>query len=179
MALHKQLTKGRKNSLTIAACIYMTCRIEGTPRKNYLHHTILTSKTNKSSQTSLYTFILSRSPHRFQRRTANGCVCLGSCLRPNIAVPLHQHPCRRPLHVHPSIRTQVRTCREDTWRGNDGATTGAENETGLDSFGSEAVWSLWGGPPHLGTSPQFLQVRPRRDQSGQSPRDDIKKEVND
>ncbi|ODM90214.1 Transcription factor IIIB 90 kDa subunit [Orchesella cincta] len=31
MALHKQLTKGRKNSLTIAACVYMTCRIEGTP----------------------------------------------------------------------------------------------------------------------------------------------------
>ncbi|CAG7815405.1 unnamed protein product [Allacma fusca] len=31
MALHKQLTKGRKNALTIAACVYMTCRIEGTP----------------------------------------------------------------------------------------------------------------------------------------------------
>lgn len=36
MALHKQLTKGRKHLLTVAACIYMTCRIEGTPRKfNY------------------------------------------------------------------------------------------------------------------------------------------------
>jgi len=33
MALHKHLTKGRKHSLTVAACIYMTCRIEGTPRK--------------------------------------------------------------------------------------------------------------------------------------------------
>ena len=33
MALHKQLTKGRKNALTIAACVYMTCRLEATPRK--------------------------------------------------------------------------------------------------------------------------------------------------
>ncbi len=41
MALHKQLTKGRKNSLTIAACVYMTCRIEGTPRKSITCYIIL------------------------------------------------------------------------------------------------------------------------------------------
>lgn len=31
MALTRQLTKGRKNTHVIAACVYMTCRVEGTP----------------------------------------------------------------------------------------------------------------------------------------------------
>lgn len=32
MALTKQLTRGRKASHVMAACIYMVCRTEGTPR---------------------------------------------------------------------------------------------------------------------------------------------------
>ena len=32
MALAKHLTRGRKSSHIIAACIYMVCRTEGTPR---------------------------------------------------------------------------------------------------------------------------------------------------
>lgn len=32
MALMKQLTRGRKSAHVIAACIYMVCRTEGTPR---------------------------------------------------------------------------------------------------------------------------------------------------
>ncbi|KAJ9599826.1 hypothetical protein L9F63_009866 [Diploptera punctata] len=31
MALQRQLTRGRKNTHVVAACMYMTCRIEGTP----------------------------------------------------------------------------------------------------------------------------------------------------
>ncbi|CAG0925652.1 unnamed protein product, partial [Notodromas monacha] len=30
MALHRRLTAGRKNDLVVAACIYITCRTEGT-----------------------------------------------------------------------------------------------------------------------------------------------------
>lgn len=33
MALSRQLTRGRKNSHIYAACVYMTCRTEGTSRK--------------------------------------------------------------------------------------------------------------------------------------------------
>ena len=33
MALLRHLTHGRKNPHVVAACVYMTCRIEGTPRK--------------------------------------------------------------------------------------------------------------------------------------------------
>lgn len=32
IALSKQMTKGRKSSLVIAACVYMVCRKEETPR---------------------------------------------------------------------------------------------------------------------------------------------------
>jgi hypothetical protein len=32
MALQRQLTRGRKNTHVVAACVYMTCRTEGTPR---------------------------------------------------------------------------------------------------------------------------------------------------
>jgi hypothetical protein len=32
MALQRQLTRGRRNTHVVAACVYMTCRTEGTPR---------------------------------------------------------------------------------------------------------------------------------------------------
>lgn len=32
MALNKSLTRGRKSSHVMAACIYLVCRTEGTPR---------------------------------------------------------------------------------------------------------------------------------------------------
>ncbi|CAG0921909.1 unnamed protein product, partial [Notodromas monacha] len=34
MALHRRLTAGRKNDLVVAACIYITCRTEGTSRES-------------------------------------------------------------------------------------------------------------------------------------------------
>lgn len=37
MALTKHLTRGRKSSHVIAACIYMVCRTEGTPRILAVH----------------------------------------------------------------------------------------------------------------------------------------------
>jgi len=36
MALQRQLTRGRKNTHVVAACVYMTCRTEGTPRILYI-----------------------------------------------------------------------------------------------------------------------------------------------
>lgn len=33
MALARNLTRGRKQQLNHAACVYMTCRTNGTPRK--------------------------------------------------------------------------------------------------------------------------------------------------
>ncbi|CAL8093163.1 unnamed protein product [Orchesella dallaii] len=60
MALHKQLTKGRKNSLTIAARVNMTCRSEGTPPVDpcmyilrFAHKFELGDKTHDVAMTAL------------------------------------------------------------------------------------------------------------------------------
>ena len=49
MALQRQLTRGRKNTHVVAACVYMTCRTEGTPRILYI--------------TYLLTYLLTHSLH--------------------------------------------------------------------------------------------------------------------
>jgi len=45
MALQRQLTRGRKNTHVVAACVYMTCRTEGTPRILYITYLLTPQST--------------------------------------------------------------------------------------------------------------------------------------
>jgi len=87
MALNRHLTRGRKSTHIYAACVYMTCRTEGTSRK--LNITSLSIPTN-----SQFVPLPSRFTNRHQRRTTNLFVRTWTYISEVIACFVHQYTIR-------------------------------------------------------------------------------------